>query len=63
MVLSFEPDTIVFPSGEKATEEIQSLWAFAFSLFKVRESASATENRTLAQNRARLDFETAHPRL
>ena len=42
IVLSSEPDTIVFPSGEKATERIKSLWVFAFSLLKVRESASAT---------------------
>ena len=33
MLLSSEPDTIVFPSGEKATERMKSLWAFFFSLF------------------------------
>ena len=31
-VLSSEPETIVFPSGEKATERISLLWAFVFSL-------------------------------
>ena len=33
IVLSKLPDTIVLPSGEKATEVIQSLWALVFSLF------------------------------
>ena len=31
-VLSSDPETIVFPSGEKATEVMNSLWAFVFSL-------------------------------
>ena len=31
-VLSSEPETIVFPSGEKATERIQLLWALLFSV-------------------------------
>ena len=31
-VLSLEPETIVFPSGEKATELIARLYAFVFSL-------------------------------
>ena len=30
-VLSSDPETIVFPSGEKATELISPLWAFVFS--------------------------------
>ena len=33
MLLSTEPDTIVFPSGEKATERISRLCALLFSLF------------------------------
>ena len=32
MVWSREPETIVFPSGEKATDMTQWLWAFVFSL-------------------------------
>ena len=39
-VWSAEPETIVFPSGEKSTERIMSLWAFVFSLIKVRDAAS-----------------------
>jgi hypothetical protein len=32
IVSSSDPDTILVPSGENATELIQSLWAFVFSL-------------------------------
>ena len=33
IVWSFDPDTIFVPSGEKATERTQLLWALGFSLF------------------------------
>ena len=33
MLISYEPDTIVFPSGEKATELMSELCALLFSLF------------------------------
>ena len=56
IVLSREPETIVFPSGEKATERTQSLWAFVFSLFKVREAAS-TGREALVSSRSRLAVE------
>jgi len=36
IVLSHEPDTILLPSGENATEEIELLWAWAFSLLSSR---------------------------
>ena len=32
IVLSPDPDTILVPSGENATEEILQLWALVFSL-------------------------------
>jgi hypothetical protein len=32
IVLSADPDTILVPSGENATEEIVPMWAFVFSL-------------------------------
>jgi hypothetical protein len=32
IVLSYDPDTILVPSGENATDATQSLWAFVFSL-------------------------------
>ena len=33
IVWSLDPETIVFPSGEKSTEVTQWLWALIFSLF------------------------------
>ena len=41
-VWSREPDTIVLPSGEKATELMQSLCAFSFSALSSREAAAST---------------------
>jgi hypothetical protein len=32
IVLSYDPDTILVPSGENATDVTQLLWAFVFSL-------------------------------
>ena len=32
IVLSLEPETIVFPSGEKPTEVMPELWALLFSV-------------------------------
>jgi hypothetical protein len=32
IVPSADPDTILVPSGENATEKIMPLWAFVFSL-------------------------------
>ena len=42
-VLSSPPETIVFPSGEKSTDLIQSLWAFSFSVLSSKVSASEAE--------------------
>ena len=64
MVWSLEPDTIFFPSGEKATELIKLLWAFVFSLFKVREAASTgREARVSSRSRLAVEKKRAHPRL
>ena len=41
-VLSLDPETIVFPSGEKATEKIILLWAL---LFSVTSSSVAAKGR------------------
>ena len=38
-VLSREPDTIVFPSGEKATEVMEPMWAYVFSPLSSRDAA------------------------
>ena len=40
-VWSREPDTIVLPSGEKATENTQSLCALCFSALSSREAAAS----------------------
>ena len=40
IVLSSEPDTIIFPSGEKATERILPLCALVFSLLSSRDDAA-----------------------
>ena len=32
IVLSYDPETILVPSGENATNVMKSLWAFVFSL-------------------------------
>ena len=41
MVSSREPDTIVLPSGEKATEVTQLLCALCFSAFSSRDAAES----------------------
>ena len=38
-VLSYEPETIVLPLGEKATERTPLLCAFCFSATKARDEA------------------------
>ena len=44
IVLSYDPDTIVFPSGENATEAITLLWAFDFSFFSSSVPAQQARN-------------------
>ena len=56
IVLSIEPETIDFPSGEKDTDQIVLLCAFTFSLFKVREAAS-TGREALVSSHSRLAVE------
>ena len=45
MVLSTDPDTILVPSGENATDEIQSLCALVFSLNSSSFPASQASKR------------------
>ena len=45
IVRSQEPDTIVFPSGEKATEVMGPLCAFSFSLWSFRDAAARQVGR------------------
>ena len=48
-VLSLEPETIVFPSGEKATELIARLCAFVFSLESSSVAVQYAEGRQYTQ--------------
>ena len=45
IVLSYDPETILLPSGEKSTEEITLLCAFAFSARRLREPARGARRR------------------
>ena len=40
-VWSYEPETMVLPSGEKATEDTSRLCALCFSAFSSREDAAS----------------------
>jgi hypothetical protein len=47
IVLSPDPDTILVPSGENATDLTQLLWAFVFSLNSPSASASKASRRQI----------------
>ena len=53
IVLSYDPDTILVPSGENATEQILPLWAFVFSLrmSPARSAGGGASERRGAQRR------------
>ena len=55
IVLSIDPDTILVPSGENATDMIRSLWAFVFSLNSFRLPARQVSRRQFWPRRG--DFE------
>jgi hypothetical protein len=55
IVLSFDPDTILVPSGENTTDEITRLWAFVFSLSSSSLAARQASRRQLWPRRD--DFE------
>ena len=64
IVLSNDPDTILVPSGENATDLMVLLWAFVFSLRSSSLSAKQTKWRQSWPRRG--DFELAahqNPRL
>ena len=62
IVRSSEPDTIVLPSGEKATDLIQSLWAFSFVALSSRVPEKHAERASDAREWQLEKAETAHPR-
>ena len=45
MVSSLDPDTIVVPSGENATELMNPLWALVFSATRASDEASVSKRR------------------
>jgi hypothetical protein len=55
IVLSHDPDTILVPSGENATDVIRSLWAYVFSLSSFSLSARQAKWRQSWPRRG--DFE------
>ena len=60
IVPSLDPDTILVPSGENATDKIHWLWAFVFSLSS--SSLSARQANTAPVSAKERRFEgAAHP--
>ena len=53
IVLSADPDTIVLPSGEKATDMTQLLCAFVFSLFSSSVPGLEGRRHQLRQRRSK----------
>ena len=62
-VLSLEPETMVLPSGEKATDQMVPLCALCFSAFSSREAAASVLALRfgLGEGSGRLGY--LHPRL
>jgi hypothetical protein len=64
IVLSHDPDTILVPSGENATDVMVLLWAFVFLLNSSSLSARQASKRQFSPRRGNFEL-TAHqnPRL
>ncbi len=64
IVLSCDPDTILVPSGENATDVTQLLWAFVFSLSSSSLPVRQASTRQFWTRRVEFEL-TAHlnPRL
>ena len=63
MVLSNEPDTILEPSGEKATEVTQLLCAFSFSALSSREAVASAGVLSFGLGEEHGGLRYLHPRL
>ena len=63
IVLSAEPDTMVEPSGEKATEVTLSLCALCFSALSSREAVASVGALSLGLGEAYGGLRYLHPRL
>ena len=62
-VLSHEPETMVLPSGEKATEQMMSLCAFLFSALSSREAAASVGALRFSLGEGSGGLGYLHPRL
>ena len=62
-VLSWEPDTMVDPSGEKATEYTESLCALCFSALSSREAVASMGALSLGLGEEYGGLRYLHPRL
>ena len=63
-VLSWEPETMVLPSGEKATEATALLCALCFSALSSKDAATSTEAVRSGVKGRRVSVLThLHPRL
>jgi hypothetical protein len=63
IVLSAEPDTMVLPSGEKATERTSSLCALCFSALSSREAVASVGVLSLGLGEEYGGLRYLHPRL
>ena len=63
IVLSTEPDTMVAPSGEKATELISRLCALCFSALSSREAVASVGALSLGLGEEYGGLRYLHPRL
>jgi hypothetical protein len=63
IVLSSEPDTMVAPSGEKATEFTKLLCAFCFSALSSRETVASVGALSFGLGEKYGGLRYLHPRL
>jgi hypothetical protein len=63
IVLSFEPDTMVAPSGEKPTDVTMSLWALCFSALSSREAVASMRALSFGLSEEYGGLRYLHPRL
>jgi hypothetical protein len=63
IVQSSEPDTMVKPSGEKATERTQSLCALCFSALSSREAVASMGVLSFGLGEEYGGLRCLHPRL
>ena len=60
IVLSDDPETMVFPSGEKATDHMVRLWALSLLDLSSRVPEEGGSRRVRGEESAHAKSETAH---